>query len=551
MPEVLTYWHTLRYLKPVQIFGRIWFYLFHPRPDQSHTPPRRTTQTMFVGPCRRNPTMTNLGQFTFLNESGSVNSASDWNNPEKTKLWLYNLHYFDDMNAVGAVERHEWHRSLIQRWIDENPPVRGVGWEPYPTSLRIVNWIKWSLNCDDLSASASHSLAVQIRWLRKKIEYHLLGNHLFANSKALIFAGCFFKGHEAEQWFHDGYTIINRELKEQVLLDGGHFELSPMYHLIVLEDLLDLINILQAFGYDAPESWIDSIIRMLCWADVMTHPDGEIPFFNDAALGVAPRFSELKEYAEKLGIQHKYRQNTPIVLLSHSGYSRMCTKNFTAFLDTARVGPNYLPGHAHADTLSLELSMGKERILVNSGTSLYRKNAERQWQRGTAAHNTVSVDGLNSSDVWAGFRVGRRAYVHDIVDDIENIRLSAWHDGFLHLPGKLKHFRSVSLSDTSLNVIDRVTGIGEHRIQGFWYLHPEVTVKLDQLRQKNQVYLHHQAMPNQIIFVSFDGPVQVKIEPSIYYPEFGVKISNRRLVYEYQGRLPVEVRSIITLISES
>ena len=80
-----------------------------------------------------------------------------------------------------------------------------------------------------------------------------------------------------------------------------------------------------------------------------------------------------------------------------------------ALLDVAPVGPDYLPGHAHADTLSFELSLFGQRVLVNSGTSQYEAGPERSRQRGTAAHNTVIVDGHDSSEVWAGFRVARRA----------------------------------------------------------------------------------------------------------------------------------------------
>jgi hypothetical protein len=83
--------------------------------------------------------------FRFLNVIGHVRKAVDWNDPAREKLWLYNLHYFDDLNAlVAAAERTAWQRALlIERWVAENPPGAGNGWEPYPTSLRSVNWIKW------------------------------------------------------------------------------------------------------------------------------------------------------------------------------------------------------------------------------------------------------------------------------------------------------------------------------------------------------------------------------------------------------------------------
>ena len=116
----------------------------------------------------------------------------------KSKLWRYNQHYFDDLNAEQAVDRVEWHRELLNDWISNNPPFKGNGWEPYPTSLRLVNWIKWALSGVELPAYYLESMVLQARWLERRIEWHLLGNHLFANAKALVFVGTYFSGPEAD-----------------------------------------------------------------------------------------------------------------------------------------------------------------------------------------------------------------------------------------------------------------------------------------------------------------------------------------------------------------
>jgi hypothetical protein len=103
------------------------------------------------------------------------------------------LHYFNDLNAKDCKQKLALHQQLILRWITENPPSKSIGWQPYPLSMRIVNWIQWSLNNNPLSQPMLDSLVTQIRCLNQTIEYHLLGNHLIANAKALIFAGFFFK----------------------------------------------------------------------------------------------------------------------------------------------------------------------------------------------------------------------------------------------------------------------------------------------------------------------------------------------------------------------
>ncbi|HPA06712.1 MAG TPA: heparinase II/III family protein, partial [Candidatus Hydrogenedentes bacterium] len=170
-----------------------------------------------------------------MNEKHELSSAADWNNPAWEKLWLYNLHYFDDLNAEGGAARSDWHRALITRWVAENPVGKGNGWEPYPLSLRIVNWVKWAWAGNELPPVAVESLALQAHFLSRRLEWHILGNHLLANAKALIFAGLFFDGMEAERWLATGAAIFSRQLGEQVLSDGGHFERSPMYHAQVLE----------------------------------------------------------------------------------------------------------------------------------------------------------------------------------------------------------------------------------------------------------------------------------------------------------------------------
>ncbi|SVD87108.1 uncharacterized protein METZ01_LOCUS439962, partial [marine metagenome] len=108
--------------------------------------------------------MLSNGQFKFLNLVGDITKKEDWNLSNKDKLWLYNLHYFDDLNALGFNKRFTLHQNMIQHWIDENPPGYGVGWEAYPSSLRIVNWIKWFLLKDSFQQEWLDSMSVQVRY---------------------------------------------------------------------------------------------------------------------------------------------------------------------------------------------------------------------------------------------------------------------------------------------------------------------------------------------------------------------------------------------------
>tara|TARA_B110000008_G_scaffold262038_1_gene283926 strand:- start:4357 stop:6018 length:1662 start_codon:yes stop_codon:yes gene_type:complete len=537
------YWHTLRYLRSTQIVGRFQYFFRSPEIDYSPAGTIRFVSGNWIMPARCGQTMLTERSFCFLNETHQITSADDWNNKQWAKLWLYNLHYFDDLCAIDADQRADWHRTLIDCWIDENPPGKGIGWEPYPSSLRIVNWIKWALAGNLMEERWLQSLVLQVRFLVQNLETHLMGNHLFANAKALVFAGSYFEGDEAKIWQQKGYKLIEQELAEQLLADGGNFELSTMYHMIFLEDLLDLTNLHCVYGDPVLDGFEDSISSMYNWLAVMCHPDGEISFFNDAALGITPSVSEIREYgARLLGSDKLLPSNDEFdvnyfVDLPFTGYSRVQMGTMVAIVDRAAIGPDYLPAHAHADTLSFELSLFGQRVVVNSGTSVYGSDADRQQERATAAHSTVVIDGQDSSEVWSGFRVARRARVFDCsvrrLKDV--VRLSACHDGYKRLPGEPVHCREWLFEEGLMTIIDTITGTGSHKAESVLPLHPEVKVRA---LEENKAIL--EIVGNNIV-VKVDGNGQLNDVKSSYHPEFGLSVESRKLVYCINKVLPIEI----------
>lgn len=538
------FFETIRYLKPVQIWSRVRFRLVRIAPDLSQPPALRRISGIWVTPARRRQSQFGPGLFRFLSQDGDLGQGG-WDNPAAPKLWRYNLHYFDDLNAVGTETRSDWHRALIARWIAENLPGRGTGWEPYPTSLRIVNWIKWRLAGHSLPDDARHSLAIQTRWLSRRVEYHLLGNHLFANAKALVFAGCFFEGAEAQSWLEAGLRILLPEIEEQILPDGGHFELSPMYHALALEDLLDLANLMRAYAGAFPSAGEklsvaieERVPRMLRWLSTMRHPDGEISFFNDAAFGIAPTPAELAAYANKLDLKEVGSGLSALTSLPESGYVRLATGPAVAILDAARIGPDYQPGHGHADTLSFELSLAGGRVLVNSGTSLYGSEPERLRQRGTAAHNTVVVAGEDSSEVWSGFRVARRAKpFHLEVANDDELRVACSHDGYPRLSGRPVHRRVWLMSEKRFHVCDTVTG-GEWPAEARFHFHPDFTIALDPAGGGG---VAHGLGRGNVLFAVRSA--RARIEPATWHPEFGTSYPSQCLVVPLEaGRSEVTFR---------
>ncbi|WP_245815213.1 heparinase II/III family protein [Shimia gijangensis] len=470
----------------------------------------------------------------FLNEDGEL-AEIGWQNDRRSKLWRYNQHYFDDLNAASSEDRLSWHKDLIDLWVADNPPASGNGWEPYPTSLRIVNWVKWAHSGNFLSSDAEKSLAVQARWLSKRLEWHLLGNHLFANAKALVHAGLYFTGPEAKRWLDRGLSILAREVPEQILPDGGQFELSPMYHALAVEDMLDLVNITAAhpdsFGSESRaaqlERWREIIPRMLRWLFVTSHPDGRTSFFNDAAFGVAPENAVLFSYAERLGFELPSLEDHGILDLPNSGLCRLASGPALVLADLAPIGPDYLPGHAHADTLSIEMSLYGQRLFVNSGTSVYGIGAERLRQRGTPAHNTVTVIGENSSEVWSGFRVGARARIRNrsVSQEGNTLLASASHDGYRRMVEGLDHRRDLHLTTNSLTIIDKISRLAPAEAR--YHLHPDVEVEMEDATSGCLILADGQC----VMFSAQEGTV--RLDRTTWHPEFGVSQDNKCLVISF------------------
>jgi uncharacterized heparinase superfamily protein len=467
--------------------------------------------------------------FRFLNETHDV-APGDWANRERSALWLYNLHYFDDLNASPFDEaRQDQRKQWIRDWTEENAWPSKPAWDAYPSSLRIVNWVKSDLRSGILDGAAKDSLCMQLRSLTDNFEWHLLGNHLFANAKALALGGSYFAGSEAQAWLEKGQRVLARELDEQVLGDGGNFELSPMYHAIFLEDLLDLLNAAKAWPQKWPRALTDRIEAkvgpMLRWLATMTHSDGGIALFNDAAGGAAPTLSSLRDYAGRLSVDvgafdPKDEESTgcavAATMLDASGYCRLETAGATLIADVGRIGPDHLPGHAHADTLTFELSLAGQRVFVNQGTSCYGTGAQRQRERETAAHNTVVVNGLSSSQVWGGFRVARRAYPMERQLDCDQAecRLSCAHDGYARTVAAAIHHRTWTMRPGRLRIDDRVSGGGNSAI-AYFHCHPELELVCEGDRAQLR-------LPNGRLATFTVGHGAMRVEQGQYSPEFGM-----------------------------
>jgi uncharacterized heparinase superfamily protein len=535
MENLLKIFHTVRYLRWSQIAYRLRSRVARDRLRIHEAPSLRQGFPEFVDIPFAEPSMLASGAFRFLGETREV-SLLQWDNEDCSLLWRYNLHYFDELNSQDADSRFAAHVGLLRSWIDTSLPIDHIAWAPYPTSLRISNWIKWlSRHAENATPFMLLSLAQQADILEQRIEYHLLGNHLFENARALTLAGAFLSGIDSNRWLATGLRVLDRELREQFLDDGGHFELAPMYQATMLWGLLDLIEL--ASGHPHPAlrgrrvAWVDIFATGLRWLEVMSFPDGEIAFFNDAAFGIAPDAATLRKRAQRVGVESlpvfapALSDAIQLTRLDSSGYARVDWSGAVLIVDIARVGPDYLPAHAHADSLSFEFALDGTRVFVNSGTSVYGTGAERQRQRGTAAHNTLVVDGQDSSEVWAGFRVARRAYPEfgTIFTNGSEATLACSHTGYLRLPGKVRHTRQWVCKTSLLEIEDYLEGTFTTAV-GYLLLHPTWQIAK---HSERSVLLRHR--DGREIVVEVRGG-KFRVEAGTWHPRFGESISTIRLV---------------------
>lgn len=547
MASIARMLRTATHLRPTQIINRAARRIPRSIAVSALDMPVRAWRESWTACPGRRVLLTAPERICLLNQEASIAAPSIWNDLTRPKLWLYQLHYFDDLVSESAPARAQWHCRLIERWIKENPPSIGNGWEPYTISRRIVNWIAWALAGGNLSASARASVVVQTRVLVGRLEYHLLGNHLFSNARALVFAGSFFDGPEASGWLRKGLAILDEQFQEQILADGGQFELSPMYHALAIEDIIDLIQLERCYSDIADlrsrvDVWRASVGKMMSWLRAMSHPDGKIAFFNDATFFEARNSGDLEAYAVQFGCSAGAAPES-LTYLRDSGYIRLGRNEWCVIFDAAQIGPSYIPGHGHADTLSFEISLGHERIITNSGISTYSIGAQRERERSTAAHATVEIDGENSSEVWASFRVGRRARPFDVGAEAwaQKLVCHASHDGYRFLYGRPVHSRRIEVDSAGVLICDRIEQGEKHSSIGRLPLHPSV-----QFVQVSDFGFKLLTRKGVALDITIQGADKCFVEEGSFAPEFGLCLSRPVIAWTcYGSRF---VRTVISTV---
>jgi hypothetical protein len=429
------------------------------------------------------------GRFRFLNEERQFDVV-DWRARQVSHLWSYQLHGFayardlaEAHAGTGEAAFADTFARLASGWVQQTADGRGDGWEPYPISVRVVHWAHALARFGDaldpaVQAALLASLHRQLAFLARRLEWHILANHLQKNLSALYVGALLFEGPRAARWRRVAREGLWRELLEQVLPDGGHYERSPMYHALALQDFLEAMSAAVAVGDEVPAAVRERLFHMLGAMRVLARADGSLHLFNDAAEGVAPSRTALERLGRRLLPPERRAARGPGSLPDTGYFVHEAEGGDRLIVDCGVPGPAYQPGHGHCDLLSFELDAGGRPLVVDSGVHGYDGDPFREYVRSTRAHNTVRIAGREQSEVWGTFRMARRALVEGGRGWVElgtgEFRFEGAYRPFHARDAR--HRREVTFVAGALRVSDVVDGARGAVLESFVHFHPDVRV---------------------------------------------------------------------------
>lgn len=478
MNVAMRYFNTVRYLKLSQITYQLYRKIVHKRIKWYEYAERNIRICpLYVEKLdndeeyikRFRPQRLIYNEICLLNQAYQWEQGQ-WCNQEASHLWNFNLHYFEYGIALahfykrtGDIQYREKLLELIEDWIES---VRdGDGWQAYTISLRIPNWlIAFEILEEPIPPQIRHSIFIQYRWLLRNQEKQLLGNHYFENLKTILICSHLF---QEENIFNRYIEKLKKEITREILPDGVHFELSLMYHKIILEDIIRIAVLLEYKKNNNLEYLISIIKKMNNALHSLEYGMGKTPHFNDAGDNISKSMAQLcGAIKDKWGIEPR-KEN----VFQYAGYYKLSYKNTEILFDAGPLGPRYMCGHAHCDALSFELSVADEPLLVNAGTYQYQ-DRRRGFFRSTEAHNTVVIAGEQQSELWGEHRAARR--IRKVHGKCGTHQVQG---SYFTYKGR-HHRRQIRVVDNSeINIIDQIRGPSGKTVSAFFRVAPGLTWK--------------------------------------------------------------------------
>lgn len=426
MDKVKLYYNTIKDLTPIQITYQIKQRVFKNQKRrtwntvQGITVPEWQQIQIFIPELDENEIY--LGRFNteamLMNNIELLHEkhALAWDNSIMSHLWSFNLHYLEYLIPLAIKYKQSCNKNYLRKWIEimsfwlQKAENSHDFFEPYTISMRIPNILicmevlRNELNETSLEQEIYKSIYKQYKYLTVNQEQALLANHYLENLKTIVISSLAFNELDI---YHKYFDLFLRQLDEQILPDGLHFERSLMYHKMVLEGIFRVLKVLRSTGHalDA-EKLISSINSMADILERLERGFDRIPLFNDAGNNVSKGTASLLAAARTYCGWKKTDINLNTEYL-YSGYCRFDHINCSLIFDCGEIGPRYMGGHSHNDCMSFELAVNGKILFTNSGTGQYQGNM-RSFFRSTAAHNTIMIDHREQSELWGEHRVGRR-----------------------------------------------------------------------------------------------------------------------------------------------
>ncbi len=401
------------------------------------------------------------------------------------ETFLADLHGFDwlrDLRAVGGDAARRQARVLVESWIERHDSWHPLIWRADVMGLRIANWLGahdfFCASADDrFRARAFASLSRQTRHLARTLPGRLDGAPLLVALKGLFYGLLCLPG--AETRLEPAHKLLADTLKAQILPDGGHVQRSPATQLDLLRHLIDLRAVMRAAKAEVPEPLQHAIDRMAPALRFFRHGDGGLALFNGTREGEPVLVDTALAQADAPG--------RPLKSARHCGFERVQAGRTLILMDVGAPPPAVLDRGAHAGTLSFELSVGRERMIVNCGSMAGLEPAPNGAQaaawglalRGTAAHSTVIAEETNSSEAVGEGGLGRRPAKVTVERQEEEgaVLIEASHDGYRRPFGLTHHRRLfVSVGGDDIRGEDRLEGGRERSFAVRFHLHPSVQV---------------------------------------------------------------------------
>jgi len=450
---------------------------------------------------------------------------SPWQPSDASDAWIAEANGFTwirHLRAAGGDEARAAARSLTMDWLAAPAGYDPLIWRADVVGSRIALWLAhfdYLTGDDDFAASALlQALAMHARYLAGALPGMADGHRRFTALHGMI-AACWALPVKALEK-RRGHVLaqLESELARQIYPDGVHFERSPAVQLSVLRTLIDIRTIFYIAHHDIPDALLQAIDRMAPILRFFRHGDGGLALFNDS--------NELDGWTVDQVLAQSEARGKPPLSAPHGGFQRVTCGRLLALIDTGV--PSAIDDHAHAGTLSMELSLGKERLIVNCGAHAEDGSDWRRVQRATAAHSTLTIDDTNSSEVVDATHLGRRP--QDVTVRRDETDGAVWldmsHDGYV--PSfRVVHRRRLYFAANGEDVRgeDSLVGRGQGTFALRFHLHPKVQATV--VQNGTTVLLR---LPSGMGWRLRSGNGLVQLSESIYLGQRGDMKRSRQVV---------------------